>query len=221
MEPTMKYRRTYVPYHLHTDDSLLDSCTKFSDYVKLAVEQGISALASTEHGKPSGWVKKKILCDENGIKFIHGVEIYLTEQLSPKIRDNYHTILLAKNEEGRLELNRLIQLSSDEDHFYYNNRITFDEFAAISSNIIKTSACLASPLNKLSRSHPRYMELVEHYDYLEVQPHLNAEQAEFNRLLWQLSKETGKPLIAGTDTHNSSAYKSECRKILLNNIKKI
>lgn len=173
------------------------------------------AIAFTEHGKPLGWVHKKLYCDERGIKYIHGVEIYLTEQLEPKVRDNYHTVLLAKNMDGVRELNRLIGLSSDEHHFYYSNRISFDEFLQISDNIIKTSACLASPLNKLEDSHPRYMELASHYDYLEVQPHISDEQKAFNSRLLTLSRRIGKPLIAGTDTHNSSAYKAECRKALM------
>ena len=176
---------------------------------------GMPAIAFTEHGKPLGWVRKKLYCDERGIKYIHGVEMYLTEQLEPKVRDNYHTVLLAKNMDGVRELNRLIGLSSDEQHFYYTNRISFDEFLQISDNIIKTSACLASPLNKLEDSHPRYLELANHYDYLEVQPHISDDQKAFNARLLSLSRRIGKPLIAGTDTHNSSEYKAECRKALM------
>lgn len=165
-----------------------------------------------------GWVSKKMLCDEAGIKFIHGVEIYLTEMLRDedgnKIRDNYHTVLLARNFDGVKELNLLVSKSCDSDHFYYTNRITFDEFLQISDNIISTSACLASPLNKLPRDHPRYMELAKKYDFLEVQPHKHPEQIEFNKWLLALSEEIGTPLIAGTDTHNSSSYKAECRSIL-------
>ena len=206
---------SYVAYHLHSDYSLLDSCSQFEEYVDLAVEQGMTAIASTEHGKPLGWVHKKLYCDSKGIKFIHGVEIYLTEQLEPKTRDNYHTILLAKNMDGLRELNRLVGISSNEEHFYYTNRISFDEFLQISDNIIKTSACLASPLNKLSDDHPRYLELAEHYDYLEVQPHHCEDQVLYNQRLYELSKKIHKPLIAGTDTHNSSSYKAECRKMLM------
>ena len=146
---------------------------------------------------------------------IHGVEIYLTEQLEEKIRDNYHTILLAKNIKGVLELNRLVSRSCDKDHFYYVNRITFDEFLSISDNIISTSACLASPLNKLSEDHSKYEALIHKYDFLEVQPHLHPDQIEYNRKLEKLSIKYNKPLIAGTDTHSSSKYKSECRDVLL------
>lgn len=150
-----------------------------------------------------------------GVRFIHGVEIYLTESLTEKVRDNYHTVLLAKNLSGVKELNRLISKSCDKEHFYYTNRISFDEFLQISENIISTSACLASPLNKLPSDHPYYMKLAQKYDFLEVQPHLHPEQIEYNKRLYELSVRLGKPLIAGTDTHSSSRYKAECRAVLL------
>lgn len=181
----------------------------------MAVQDGQKAIASTEHGKPLGWISKKMYCDAKGVKFIHGVEIYLTEHLEPKVRDNYHTVLLAKNLDGVLELNKLVSRSCDKEHFYYTNRISFDEFLGISDNIISTSACLASPLNKLPRDHPRYMQLVNKYDFLEVQPHDHPDQVGFNKWLLELSRQTGKPLIAGTDTHSSSKYKAECRSVLL------
>ena len=131
------------------------------------------------------------------------------------MRDNYHTVLMARNMDGLRELNSLVSRSCDKEHFYYVNRISFDEFLGMSKNIISTSACLASPLNKLPRNHPRYMELAKKYDFLEVQPHNHPEQIEFNRRLAELSREIGTPLIAGTDTHSSSKYKAECRSILL------
>lgn len=205
----------YTLYHCHSDYSLLDSCTKFEDYVDLAVKNGQKAIASTEHGKPIGWVSKKLCCDKAGIKFMHGVEIYLTASLEEKVRDNYHTVLIARNWNGVMELNRLVSKSCDKEHFYYTNRLTFDEFLGISGNIISTSACLASPLSKLPHDHPYYMRLAEKYDFLEVQPHNHPEQVEYNKWLLELSKKLGKPLIAGTDTHNSSKYKAECRAVLL------
>lgn len=42
--------RNYTLYHCHSDYSLLDSCTKFEDYVNLAAQNGQTAIASTEHG---------------------------------------------------------------------------------------------------------------------------------------------------------------------------
>ena len=206
---------SYIMYHCHTEYSLLDSCTKYQDYVDLAVKNGSKALSISEHGKPLNWTEKWNACKKAGIRYIHSVEIYLTESLDEKVRDNYHTVLMARNMDGVRELNSLVSKSCDEQHFYYTNRLSFDEFLGLSNNIITTSACLASPLNKLPETHPRYMELARKYDFLEVQAHNHPEQIEFNRRLLRLSKKLGKPLIAGTDTHSSSKYKAECRAILL------
>lgn len=202
-------------YHCHTEYSLLDSCTKYQEYIDLAVQNGQKALSISEHGKPLNWTEKWNACKNAGIKYIHSVEIYLTESLNEKVRDNYHTVLMARNMDGVRELNKLVKTSCDSDHFYYTNRITFDEFLSISNNIISTSACLASPLNKLPRNHPMYMELARKYDFLEVQAHNHPEQVEFNKRLLELSEKIGTPLIAGTDTHSSSKYKAECRAVLL------
>lgn len=122
---------------------------------------------------------------------------------------------MARNWDGVQELNALVSKSCDEDHFYYTNRITFDEFLGISDNIISTSACLASPLNKLPDSHPRYMELAKKYNFLEVQAHNHPDQIAFNKRLVELSRKIDTPLIAGTDTHSSTPYKAECRAVLL------
>jgi len=206
---------TYCNYHVHSDYSLLDSCTKFEDYVDYAKTLGQTAIASTEHGKPLGWVSKKMYCDEMGIKFLMGVEIYLTETLDKKIRDNYHTILIAKNYNGVKELLNAVSISCRKDHLHYTNRITFEEFFKLSHNIIKISACLASPLNRLQTDHPVYEKLVKHYDYLEIQPYNHPEQKAYNIHLAALSERYKKSLIAGTDTHNLNPYKGECRTILL------
>lgn len=235
--------QNYTVYHLHTELSLLDSCTNFKLYVDRAKELGQTAICFTEHGNCYNWIEKKEYCEEQGIKYLHGVEAYLTKELyeypevpdewyethlgcdeketqeelsefleenKKKVRDNYHTVLIARNYEGVKEINTLLDRSTQEDHFYYKNRITFDEFKSISDNVIKISACLASPLNKL-----RDESLIPYYDYLEVQPHVNSEeQKEYNQWLYQMSIKYNKPLIAGTDTHSLDNYKAACRSIL-------
>lgn len=210
--------KNYVVYHLHTEDSLLDSCTNHKLYTDKAVELGQTAIAFTEHGNTYGWIAKKMYANSKGLKYIHGVECYLTESLDENIRDNYHTVLLAKNKAGIKEINSLIDLSTRPDHFYYKPRITFNEFFNISDNVIKISACLASPLSKYPSSENAskeiYEKLLKKYDYYEVQGHPCLAQMKYNNMLYIASKKYGKPLIAGTDTHSINGYKAECRSIL-------
>jgi len=40
----------YCVYHLHTEQSLLDSCTNYKLYVDKAKELGQTAICFTEHG---------------------------------------------------------------------------------------------------------------------------------------------------------------------------
>ncbi len=131
------------------------------------------------------------------------------------------------------ELNAIVSKSFDKDHFYFKPRISFEEFLNLSNNIITTSACLASPLNIENTERIKkileengsyedieyqkyiYEQLCKKYDYLEVQPHINSEeQKEFNLQIVELSKKYNKPIVCGTDTHSSTQYKAECRKIL-------
>lgn len=207
--------KNYTVYHLHSDRSLLDSCTNFKGYIDKASELEMKSIGFSEHGNIYNWIEKKMYCDKKGIKYLHGCEIYLTKTHEEKVRDNYHTILIAKNSEGFKELNTLIDLSTKEDHTYYKNRISYDEFLNISDNIIKISACLASPLNK-EKDKEWFDKLAKKYDYYEIQYHSDrdGDQIRYNQMLYELSKKNNIPLIVGTDTHNLNKYKSECRKIL-------
>ena len=87
----MSSEKNYTVFHLHTEQSLLDSCTNFKDYVDKAKELGQTAICFTEHGNIFSWVEKKMYCEEQGIKYLHGIECYLTQTLEENIRDNYHT----------------------------------------------------------------------------------------------------------------------------------
>ncbi|MCD3275582.1 DNA polymerase III subunit alpha [Clostridium botulinum] len=206
--------KTYLPYHIHTELSLLDSCTNYKEYIDLCVKYNIPAIAFSEHGNIMNWFEKKQYCDKRGIKFIFACEVYLTENLEEKKRDNYHTVLIAKNNKGAEELKELISLSNNPSHFYYSPRLTFDEFLSTSDNIISTSACLASPLNRLNINNQYYLKLANKYTYFEIQPHDYQAQRDYNTHLCKLAKKLNKPLILGTDTHSSTKYKAECRTIL-------
>ena len=78
----------YVITHLHSDFSNgitnIDSVTKYTEYIDFAKTQKMKAIAFTEHGNTFEWYKKKCYCEDNGIKYIHGVEAYLTETLDDK-----------------------------------------------------------------------------------------------------------------------------------------
>ena len=225
----------YIVYHLHSDLSNgvtnIDSVTKYTEYVDLAKSLGMTALGFSEHGSVFEHINKKKAIEQAGMKYIHGEEFYVTEALADengrKIKDNYHVVIMAKNYEGFLELNRLSSIafnrgeviaSGENEHFYYVPRITFDELCSISDNLIVTSACLGGILAKGNEDiKQRFINfLVAHKDncFLEIQHHANSRQVEYNKYLYELSQQTSIRLIAGTDTHCLNATHAKGREVL-------
>lgn len=214
----------YTIYHLHSDLSNgvtnIDSVTKYGEYIARAKECGMKALAFSEHGSVFEWWHKKKEIEAAGMKYIHAVEAYLTVGLDEKIRDNYHCVLIAKNYDGFLELNKLISGSfcRTDNHFYYVPRITFAELFNTSDNIIVTTACIGGVFGKgEDRAQQMFLDFLEknkHRCFLEVGHHIDDKQVVYNQKLFELSKKTGIPLIAGTDTHVLNEEHEKGRSIL-------
>lgn len=214
----------YTILHLHSMLSNgvtnIDSVTPYDQYIDKAHELGMTAMAFSEHGSVLGWVKKKLHMEELGMKFIAAEEFYLTNTLDEKVRDNYHCLLIAKNYDGVLELNKLSSKSfnRDDNSFYYVPRITIEDVKNTSDNIIVSTACLGGVLNKAPEPIRQdfFDWLCQHPDrcFLEIQPHISAEQKRYNQALWALSKRSGLRLLMCTDTHALNAEHVEGRKIL-------
>lgn len=214
----------YTILHLHSMLSNgvtnIDSVTPYGQYIDKAHELGMTAMAFSEHGSVLGWVKKKLAMEAANIKFIAAEEFYLTNTLDEKVRDNYHCLLIAKNYAGVLELNKLSSKSFNrsDNSFYYVPRITIEDVKNTSNNIIVSTACLGGVLNKAPEPIRQdfFDWLCQHPDrcFLEIQPHISAEQKRYNQALWALSKRSGLRLLMCTDTHALNAEHVEGRKIL-------
>lgn len=214
----------YCIYHLHSDLSNavtnIDSVTKFKEYIDRAKECGMKAMAFSEHGSVMEWWHKKCAIEEAGMKYIHAVEAYLTEDLTEKIRDNYHCVLIAKNYEGFLELNSLVSQSFNrkDNHFYYAPRISFDELFSTSDNILITTACVGGVFGKGdTETQKKFLEFMTNHKercFFEVGHHLDDKQVSYNKRMYDLSSITGIPLIAGTDTHVLNEEHEKGRSIL-------
>lgn len=86
----------YVVYHLHSDLSNgvtnIDSVTKFNDYIQRAKELGMKAMAFSEHGSVFEWYHKKKAIEEAGMKYIHAIEAYITEDSDNKNKVIYSAV---------------------------------------------------------------------------------------------------------------------------------
>lgn len=223
----MDYPQNIFYYHMHSmlsnGTTNIDSITDFHDYVDAAKKQGCTAFAFSEHGNTFAWLKKKEYIESCGMKYVHAIEAYLTEDdqdVVEKTRDNYHIVLLARNYDGVKEINKLVSKSYNrkDAHFYFMPRITMDELLATSDNIIVTTACLGGVLHNGTQTAKEkflgFLRQNKHRCFLEIQHHNCSEQVEYNKLLYSISKDMGIPLIAGTDTHALNDEQLEGRLVL-------
>lgn len=180
----------------------------------------MTALGFSEHGSIFEWWHKKCAIEAAGMKYLHGVEAYLTETLEEKVRDNMHCVLIARNYDGFLELNRLVSgsFNRSDNHFYYVPRIALDELFTSSDNIIVTSACVGGVFGKGSDSAQSrmldFMSANRDRCFLEIGHHADEKQLSYNRKLHELSRRTGIRIIAGTDTHVLDERHERGRSIL-------
>ena len=73
----------------------------------------------------------------------------------------FHLIAIAKNENGRIALNKLITKSNFEG-FYYKPRIDLDALKPYGKDLVISSACLASKLSRES-DYNKCIEYIEEY----------------------------------------------------------
>ena len=198
----------YSALHNHSHYSLLDGYATPKEYLEQAKKIGLKAFAITEHGNEYSWCYfDKIKKDYPDIKMIYGVEFY--ECFDTEIKDKeskyFHLVVLAKNEEGRKAINKLVTKSNLEG-FYYKPRVQLSDFTPYANNFIVSSACLASKiaresdLNKCIKYINEYKSIFPYF-YLEMQSHNHIDQEIYNQKILHLSKVTDTPYIITTDSH--------------------
>ena len=203
----------FVPLHLHSEFSLLDGAIKLKDLCKFAKENNMPAVAITDHGVMYGALDLYLEAKEEGIKPIIGCEFYvhngdITEK-DPNNNPRYHLILLAKNNEGYMNL---VKLASDAacKGFYMKPRINFELLKERHEGIICCSACLGGEVlqNLLKGDYEeakavakRYKDLFGDDYYIELQDHGLEEQKRTNPDLIKLAKELDIKMIITNDSH--------------------
>lgn len=192
--------------------SLRDSIIKPEDLIRRLKEIGQDTVAITDHGSSLGGVSLYKALKAEGIRYLHGVEFYITEDATVKDKASryHHLVALCKNETGRLNLNRLISLSEHSAHKYYKPRIDFSMLSEYGDGLIILSACLAGEICRqlaagdyagAKETALRYQRRFGADYYLEIQSHRDGEQIKINPQILRLSRETGIPLVVTCDAH--------------------
>ena len=146
----------------------------------------------------------------------------------------YHTIILAKNDLGRINLYRLVS----ESHLTYfanrHPRIPKSLVLKYRDGLILGSACEAGELYRAlldGQSDMQIARIVNFYDYLEIQPRDNnrfmiaservrnvnsmEDILEINRRIVKLGEQFHKPVVATCDVHFLDPEDEIYRRIIL------
>ena len=136
----------FVHLHLHTEYSLLDGAIRIKRLAARLSELGMTSCAITDHGVMYGAVEFYKAMTEAGIHPIIGCEVYVAPRgrflKEVEDRNYYHLVLLAKNDEGLKNLNRLVSTGFTEG-FYYKPRVDHELLEKYSDGLIALSACLS------------------------------------------------------------------------------
>ena len=207
-------KNNFTHLHVHSYYSLMDGLNSPKELCQAALDAGQTAIAITDHGTLSSHRDMQIAAKETGIKPILGVEAYISptdrfdrsSKTDKSIQAYNHIILLAKNNVGLENINKMQEIAWNEG-FYHKPRIDREVLKEYAEGVIVLSGCLNGIISKaIEREEFSEAKLILqdfkktfHEDfYVEVQSH---NPPEINAKLLELADELKIKAVATGDAH--------------------
>jgi DNA polymerase-3 subunit alpha len=208
----------------------MDGLNTPHELLQAAKDMGQTSLAITDHGTLSSHRDMQIAAKELGIKPILGLEAYISatdrfdKRAVAKRDDNTslynHIILLAKDDVGLKNLQKLSQIAWTEG-YYHKPRIDIDSLWEFGDGIIVLSGCMNGLISKAIErgDNDKAREYVKMFKnrfgkdfYIEVQAH---NPVELNIALLKLADELGVKPVATGDCHFAKKEERDLEELLL------
>lgn len=216
----------FLHLHCHTQYSLLDGAANIGALMDKAKADGQRGVALTDHGNMFGAFKFAAEASRRELKPIIGCEFYMVEDRHRKSFSRargesdkrYHQLLLAKNQQGYVNLSKLCSLGFIEGLYSKFPRIDKELLEKYHEGLIASSCCIGAeiPQALLNGQDEKAEELLkwwlnlfgEDY-YIELQRHrglenidnLGVSQEDVNQKLLALAKKYNVKVIATNDSH--------------------
>ena len=192
-------------YHCHKDFTnlnVIDCAESIENYAERTKEYGAKCLFSGEHGSQGNQFHVYKVAEQNGLKYRHSCEAYWVKNRHEKDRTNCHMMIVAKNPEGRKDLNYILSVAQ-ESGYYYQPRIDLELLMSVKpENLIVSSSCIAGW--KYEDTDEIWLKIAKHFGdnfFIEVQNHNTDKQKKLNAHLVEFAKENNFQLICGLDSH--------------------
>ena len=234
---------SFVHLHVHSEYSMLDGAARVKPLIEAAVEQGMPAVAVTDHGNVFGAFDFWKTATEAGIKPIIGTEAYITPGTArgDKTRVKWggpnsgrddvsgsgaytHMTLLSETTEGMHNLFRLSSRASIEG-YYFKPRMDRELLSMYSTGLIATTGCPSGEIqtrlrlgqyDEARKAASDYRDIfgAENY-FAEIMDHGLGIERQIMPDLLRLAKELGLPLVATNDLHYTHAHDATSHAALL------
>ncbi|MGJ4843963.1 DNA polymerase III subunit alpha [Leifsonia sp. Le1] len=232
---------SFVHLHVHSEYSMLDGAARIKPLVDAAVEQGMPAVAVTDHGNMFGAFDFWRSATEAGIKPIIGTEAYLTPGTHRTDRTRVrwgdgggddvsgsgaytHMTMFAATTEGMHNLFRMSSLASTEG-YYFKPRMDRELLNRYSKGIIATTGCPSGEVQtrlRLGQYEEAKKAAAEFRDifgkenfFAEIMDHGLGIERRIMADLIRLAKELDIPLVATNDLHYTHAADAKSHAALL------
>jgi DNA polymerase-3 subunit alpha len=232
---------SFVHLHVHSEYSMLDGAARVKPLIDAAVEQGMPAVAVTDHGNVFGAYDFWRTATAAGIKPIIGTEAYITPgtHRTDKTRIKWgdgsgddvsgsgaytHMTLLSETNEGLHNLFRLSSKASLEG-YYFKPRMDRELLSQYGKGLIATTGCPSGEVQtrlrlgqyeEAKKAAADFRDIFGRENYFaEIMDHgLGIERRIMSDLL-RLAKELELPLVATNDLHYTHAHDATSHAALL------
>jgi len=220
----------FTHLHVHSHYSLMDGLCSAEELLTAAKNAGQTAMAITDHGTLASHREMQVAARKLGMKPILGIEAYISatdrfDKRDIKKRDDNtqvfnHIILLAKNNDGLKNLQKLSEIAWTEG-YYRKPRIDLEVLEEYGDGLIVLSGCMNGLISKAIQRND--MEKAFEYArwfqnrfgddfYLEVQSH---NDKEINDGLVNIGRKLGIKLVATGDCHYATKEQKALEEVLL------
>ena len=220
----------FTHLHVHSHYSLMDGLCSPEELLTAAKNAGQTAMAITDHGTLASHRELQVAAKKLGMKPILGLEAYISstdrfDKRDIKERDDNtqifnHIILLAKNNEGLKNLQKLSEIAWTEG-YYRKPRIDLEILDEYGSGLIVLSGCMNGLIAKAIQNNnmEKAMEYARWFQnrfkddfYLEVQAH---NDDIVNDGLKEISSKLKIKMVATSDCHYATKEQKALEEALL------
>ncbi|GAA1614327.1 DNA polymerase III subunit alpha [Leucobacter chromiireducens subsp. chromiireducens] len=237
----MSEKDGFVHLHVHSEYSMLDGAARVKPLIQATAEQGMPAIAVTDHGNTFGAFDFWKTARDNGVNPIIGIEAYVTPgtHRSDRTRVRWgdgggddvsgagaytHMTLLSETTEGMHNLFRLSSYASIEG-YYFKPRMDRELLQQYSKGLIATTGCPSGEIQtrlrlgqyKEAREAAAEFQAIfgkENY-FCEIMDHGLDIERRVQKDLVAISKDLGIPLVATNDLHYVHEADAESHSALL------